>query len=451
MKRFQYLTHCCVGMAIAATLQANVTADDWKGWMGTQRDGVYRETGIIDEITPKGLAVNWRKSAGSGYAGPAVSGNHVIIFDYIKGDGEAFNDPGQRASIKGTERVRALNATTGEQIWAHQYDCPYSISYPAGPRCTPTIDNDLVYTLGAEGDLKCLSLKDGSVVWERQLKETFSIEAPLWGFASHPLVVNELVYTCVGGKGQGVVAFDKNSGEIRWKSLDAKSSYCPLTLVRQGGCNQLICFHPDGISSLNPESGTLYWEVPLQPQYEMSIASPVLQDNRMYVSSIRTEAVMLELGRDQPTVKELWRGEPKNAVHCANSTPLFVNGVLYGTDCNDGNLVAVDANNGNQLWSTFEPTKPDETRYIRHGTAFITRIKESNRYFLMSESGDLISAELTPEGYKETGRFHILKPTSECFGRSVVWSHPAYANQTLFTRNDEEIVAVNLSASQHKP
>lgn len=204
MKRFQYLTHCCVGMAIAATLQANVTADDWKGWMGTQRDGVYRETGIIDEITPKGLAVNWRKSAGSGYAGPAVSGNHVIIFDYIKGDGEAFNDPGQRASIKGTERVRALNATTGEQIWAHQYDCPYSISYPAGPRCTPTIDNDLVYTLGAEGDLKCLSLKDGSVVWERQLKETFSIEAPLWGFASHPLVVNELVYTCVGGKGQGV-------------------------------------------------------------------------------------------------------------------------------------------------------------------------------------------------------------------------------------------------------
>lgn len=171
----------------------------------------------------------------------------------------------------------------------------------------------------------------------------------------------------------------------------------------------------------------------------------------MYVSSIRTEAVMLELGRDQPTVKELWRGEPKNAVHCANSTPLFVNGVLYGTDCNDGNLVAVDANNGNQLWSTFEPTKPDETRYIRHGTAFITRIKESNRYFLMSESGDLISAELTPEGYKETGRFHILKPTSECFGRSVVWSHPAYANQTLFTRNDEEIVAVNLSASQHKP
>ena len=165
----------------------------------------------------------------------------------------------------------------------------------------------------------------------------------------------------------------------------------------------------------------------------------------MYISSIRTEAIMLKLNPSSPTVTELWRGEPKNAVHCANSTPLFVDGIVFGTDCNDGDLVAVDSKDGTQLWTSFEPTKPSETRYIRHGTAFITRRGDSNQYFLMSESGDFIVAELSADGYLEKGRFHVLEPTAECFGRSVVWSHPAYAQKTLFARNDKEIVAVNLA------
>lgn len=423
-----------------------VVADDWKGWMGDNRDGVYRETGIINEITSEGLRVKWRKAIGSGYAGPSVSENRVFVFDYEKQSGDAFNDPGERASVQGSERITAFNGSSGEILWQHTYECNYSISYPAGPRCTPTIDGKNIYTLGAEGDLRCLRVDDGTLLWHFNLKERFGIEAPLWGFASHPLIVNDLLYTAVGGTGQGVVAFDKNTGEVRWKSLDAKSSYCPLTLISIDQQPQLICFHPNGVSSLNPNNGAIFWTIPIQPDYEMSIASPVVEGNRMFASSIRTEAVMLQLTNNgKPQVQELWRGEPKNAVHCANSTPLFVNGVVYGTDCNDGNLVAVDAQNGSQLWTTFQPTKPDETRYIRHGTAFITRVGDSNRYFLMSESGDLIIAELSAEEYQEKGRFHVLEPTSECFGRSVVWSHPAYAQKTLFARNDKEIVAVSLA------
>ena len=123
----------------------------------------------------------------------------------------------------------------------------------------------------------------------------------------------------------------------------------------------------------------------------------------------------------------------------------FVDGVIYGTDCNEGCLIAVDSKNGTRLWKTFEATKPGENRFLSHGTAFITRIGDTDRYLLMSETGDLLMASLTEKGFEELGRFHVVEPTSECFGRSVVWSHPAYANRTAYIRNDKEIVAVDLA------
>jgi hypothetical protein len=105
----------------------------------------------------------------------------------------------------------------------------------------------------------------------------------------------------------------------------------------------------------------------------------------------------------------------------------------------------VDGKSGSRLWKTFEATQPAEKRFIKHGTAFLTRIGDSNRFLVMSETGDLQIAELSKEGYTNRGRFHAVDPTAECFGRSVVWSHPAYANQTAYIRNDKEIVAIDLA------
>lgn len=423
-------------------------ADDWSGWMGNQRDGVYRESGIVDEIPSGGLRIKWRKPIAAGYAGPATAAGRVYVFDYLVESGNAFNDPGQRSTLQGKERLLALDAATGETIWKHEYDCPYSISYPAGPRCTPTVDGEHVYLLGAEGDLKCLKTENGNLVWERNLKRDFGVESPIWGFASHPLVDGELLYTMVGGAGQGVVAFDKRTGEVRWKALNAKTGYCPPSIIDAGGTRQLIIFHPEAVASLNPENGNVYWEIPMTPDFEMSIARPMVEGNRMYVSSIRTESLMIELDPSRPFAKEQWRGEPKDAVHCANATPLFVKGIIYGTDCNDGSLIAVDSNNGARLWETFEATKPGETRYIRHGTAFLTRIGDSDLYLVMSETGDLLIARLTEKGFEDRGRFRVLEPTGECFGRSVVWSHPAYSDRTAYARNDKEIVAVDLTKNE---
>ena len=421
------------------------TADDWGQWMGPNRDGVFHEDGLIDAIPKDGLKVKWRTPIRGGYAGPAVADGWVFVFDYVQEGGEAFNQPTQRANLKGRERLVVLNEVDGSEVWNYEYDCPYSISYPAGPRCTPTVDGDRVYILGSEGDLACLKVNNGDVVWKKSLKKDFSAEVPLWGFAAHPLVDGDLLYTMVGGEGQGVVAFDKMTGEVRWKALNCKAGYCPPSIVQHGGVRQLLIYHPEAVVSLDPANGNEHWSIPIEPLYGMSICRPMIDGNLLYVSGIGSQSVMIELNADKPEAKELWRGNRRNSVYGATATPQFVDGILYGSDCHVGKFFAVDGKDGTRLWETFDATRPEEERFIKHGTGFVTRLGDSNRYLIMSEVGDLVLTELTKEKYTSLGRFHVLEPTSEAHGRNVVWSHPAYANRTAYVRNDKEIVAVSLA------
>ncbi|MAT72023.1 MAG: pyrrolo-quinoline quinone [Planctomycetaceae bacterium] len=413
--------------------------------MGSHRDGVYRESGIVEQIPEDGLPVKWRQPIAGGYAGPAVADGRVFVFDYVRTAGEAVNNPGQRAELAGSERVTALDEATGEPLWQYEYECPYGISYPCGPRCTPTVHEGLVYTLGSEGDLICLTADAGKEVWRVSLKDDLGANTPLWGFSAHPLIDGDLLYTMVGGDGQSVAAFDRKTGKVVWKALDGPAGYCPPSIIEAGGVRQLLVYNPEAVTSVNPANGQQYWSVPIKPAYEMSIAQPMREGDRLYASGIRNEAVMIELGDDGASAEPLWRGEANQAVFASNCTPLFVDGVLYGSDCNEGCLAAVDAADGSRLWSTFKATQPDETRRVNHGTCFVTRVGDTDRYLLMAENGDLLLAKLTRDAFEPLGRFHALEPTGEAFGRSVVWSHPAYANRTAYIRNDEEIVAVDLA------
>lgn len=436
-----------IGAGSVPAEESKQAAEDWAQWMGAQRDGVYRESGIIDAIPEQGLPIKWRVPIGGGYAGPAVANGRVFVFDYVKRSGEVINDPNNRAELQGDERLLVLDAQTGHTLWSHSYERDYSISYPAGPRCTPTIDDDRVYTLGSEGDLKCLKTEDGKLVWEIHLPQSFQCEVPIWGFASHPLIDGDLLYTMVGGVGQGIVAFDKYTGEVRWKAIDTPAGYCPPIIIEHGKTRQLIVYHPEGVTSLNPADGSEYWSIPIKPSYEMSIARPMIDGNLMYASGIGNQSVMIKLNPEQPDAVELWRGIPSNSLYSANATPLFVDGVIFGSDCNVGSLIAVNAADGQRLWTTFEATRPDERRRVSHGTGFVTRIGDTDRYFIFNEVGELMVAQMNAEKFESRGRFAIVEPTGEAFGRQVVWSHPAYAGKTAFIRNDKEIVAVDLSSN----
>ncbi|MDA1231543.1 MAG: hypothetical protein O2856_12275 [Planctomycetota bacterium] len=131
-----------------------------------------------------------------------------------------------------------------------------------------------------------------------------------------------------------------------------------------------------------------------------------------------------------PAAEFAWKGKPKTTVYCCNSTPIIEGGVIDGNDCQTGQLMGVSVKDGERLWETFRPT--GGKRLASHGTMYL--VKHEDRFFLFSETGDLILAKLSPEGYDETARFHVLEPTNECFGRDVVWSHPAFADRSVFAR-----------------
>jgi hypothetical protein len=174
----------------------------------------------------------------------------------------------------------------------------------------------------------------------------------------------------------------------------------------------------------------------------MSITAPRKIGNHLFASGIGSVGALFKLNDDKPGAEIAWRGTTKSAVYCANSTPVEVDGILYGNDCQVGNLIAVRLEDGKRLWQSFKPTSGG-TRRASHGTAFIVR--HQDRFFLFSETGDLILANLSASGYEEISRFHVLDPTNECFGRDVVWSHPALALKCVFARNDKELVCVSLA------
>ncbi|MFN5755886.1 MAG: PQQ-binding-like beta-propeller repeat protein [Planctomycetia bacterium] len=428
-------------------------ADDWPQWMGPRRDAVWRENGIAKAIPAAGLPVKWRVPVKGGYAGPAVADGRVYLCDYDHGAGEIANSPNDRTELAGRERILCLDAATGRLLWKHEYECPYAISYASGPRCTPTVHGGKVYALGAEGNLLCLDATTGGVIWSKDFKKDYAAPTPIWGFCGHPLIDGEKLVCLVGGEGSVAVAFDKDTGKELWRAVSAsEQGYCPPTLIEAAGVRQLMIWDADKLNALDPTNGRLLWSQPLKPAYGMSIMAPQVAETKqgrvLYASGIGRVGALFTLAGDKPGASVAWRGQPKTAVYCANSTPFIEGDTLYGCDCETGFLTAVDLATGDRLWETGAPTMGD--RRGRHGTAFLIRHRPTSgagdgRTWLFSETGDLILASLTREAYRELGRMHLLDPTNECFGREVVWSHPAFADRCVFARNDRELVCVSLA------
>jgi outer membrane protein assembly factor BamB len=435
--------------ALAAALLALAAARgaDWPQWMGPGRDDVWRETGILTKFPPGGPKVLWRAEVAGGYAGPAVADGRVYVADFVReGGGAKEGAKGKPAARKGMERVLCFDAAKGAKRWEHAYPCEYTIDYPAGPRCTPTVSGGKAYTLGAMGDLLCLDAEKGDVLWSKDFKKEYKTEPPIWGFCGHPLVDGQRLYCVAGRKGCVAVALDKDTGQELWRSLSAsEQGYCPPTLIEAGGKKQLLIWDADALHGLDPETGKPYWSVPLKPDFGMSIAAPRRLGDYLFAGGNGRKAVLLKLSADRPAVEEVWRGKRDTAVYPINSTPFLEDGMIYGVD-QPGPLRGVELESGKRVWETSAPTtggKPAAT-----ATAFL--VKNGDRFFLMSETGDLIIAKLSPKGYEEEGRAKILEPTGSAFGRRVVWSHPAFANRCAYARNDKELVCVSLAAEAGK-
>jgi len=425
---------------------STVRGDDWPQWMGPGRDGVWRETGTLERFPQAGPRVLWRTPIAAGYAGPSVAGERVFVMDFVTPDGRGTNNPGARDKLSGVERLLCLDRDTGREVWKIETQVDYNISYAGGPRVTPTVAGDLVYSLGAEGDLLCARVADGSMVWRKDLNDTYKCETPWWGFCGHPLVDGDKLLCLAGGVGSIAIALDRHTGTELWKSLTASDpGYCPPSIIEHAGRRQLLIWTADDLNGLDPETGKVLWTHPLAPKYKMSINIPQKSGDLLFASGIGKVAAALRFNEQGTAVSEVWKGTTTTGVYCANATPLIADGVIYGCDCDSGHLRAVDLKTGKRLWESLKATTND--RPAPHATAFLVRHGDTgNKWVLFNERGELILARLTPQGYEELSRAKVLEATGDAFGRPVVWTHPAFANRCVFVRNDREIVCVSLAA-----
>jgi outer membrane protein assembly factor BamB len=433
------MKHTFLGLLTLSLVAATARADDWPQWMGPKRDSIWRETGILESFPKGGPKVLWRVKVANGYSGPAVAGGLVYLTDFVS-SGDTQKDNFDRESVAGKERVLCFDAKTGDLKWKHEYPATYSVSYPNGPRCTPTVGGGKVYTVGAEGNLFCFDAKSGDIKWSRDLKKDYGAETPLWGFAGHPLIDGDRLICLVGGEGSVAVAFNKDTGAEIWKALSAKEpGYSPPTILESGGKRQLLVWHPESLNSLDPATGKVLWSIKQPTVNGTSIMAPRFLGDNIFLGAWSQKAQLMKLDAALTKATTVWKGTRDTGVYPVNNTPFLEDGHIYGV-CSDGQLRCVRMSDGERLWETFAPVAGKEAG---SGTAHF--VKNGDRFFIFTETGDLVIAKFSPKEYKEVSRWHMLEPTSKAFGRSVVWSHPAFADRCVFARNDRELVCVSLA------
>lgn len=421
-----------------------VHAEDWPHWMGPNRDNVWMVSNPPTSFPANGLKPRWQASVAGGYSGPAVVGSKVYVTDLVSDSNVKVDNFGRR-SFSGTERVLCIDDNDGKVVWKVEYPVTYTISYPAGPRCTPVVDGEFLFTLGAEGDLYCFKAATGTVVWKKNLKNAYNTESPLWGYAAHPLVVGDLLYTLAGGTGSHVVCLNKKTGEEVWRSVTGKEQgYVPPSIIQAGGTRQLIVPSASAITSVDPASGKEYWSFPYEASNGSIIMTPVTSGPYLFIGGYSRKNLLLKLNDQQPTATKVWQDLAKKAISPVNVQPMVIDGVVYGFD-ETGELLAFEIESGKRLWETSKPVSP---RPVQSGTAFLVRTGKN--FILFNDSGELILANLSRAGYEEIARTKIIEPTNNAFGRDVVWCAPAFANGSIYVRNDEKLLCIPLVATASK-
>ena len=428
---------------------AGLSAADWPHWHGPQRDSVWREEGIVERFPAGGPPVRWRTPISAGYSSPVVADGRVFLTDRPGSQTRGtVGPPLDRNSEAGRERVLCLNEADGRVLWQYEYNCPYNISYPAGPRACPAVDGRRVYTLGAEGNLHCFDVATGKVVWARNFSQDFAAKTPLWGYAAAPLVDGDRLICLVGGAQETVIAFDKETGRERWRALPPhEPGYSTPVIIEAGGVRQLIVWDTEAISSLDPATGRLFWSEPFKTKLGHAVVSPRFADGYVLVTGFFDGSKLLRLDPARPAASVVWaiRGPNESkpeGLHGLMCTPFLEEGYIYGV-CSYGQLRCLKLATGERVWETLAATTPNG-KPARWASAFL--VKHQQRFFLYNELGDLIIARLTPAGYEEISRAHLLAPTNRAGGRPLHWSHPAFANRRVYARNDQEILCVDLAA-----
>jgi outer membrane protein assembly factor BamB len=389
-----------------------LAASDWPQFLGPNRDGISTETGLLPSWPKNGPPVLWQKEVGEGYSGPVIAGGKLILFHRV-GDNDI---------------IACLDAATGKERWKFAYPTSYQdqLGKGDGPRATPVVAGNRVYTLGAQGKLHCLELDSGKKVWERALLQEYQVPPSYFGVGTTPLVEGNLLLVNVGAKKAGVVAFDKDTGKEVWRATDDGASYSSPVAATLGGKRSAVFFTRQGVVLLDPKTGAVRYTKLWRARYNASVnaATPLVIGDLVFVSTCyETGALLLKVGADK--VEEVWSGDEEMSNHY--TTCVHHKGFLYGFHGRQepgAALRCVELKTGKVRW-----TRP------RYGCG--SMVLADGQLVIVTERGDLVLAEPTPEAYREKAREHV-------FDAPPCRAPIALADGRLYARDGAKLVCWNL-------
>ena len=401
-----------------ASESARVDAGEgWPRWRGPRADGTWQGPQLGDDWPGQTLAISWRQPLGEGYGGVAVAAGRVYVMDRLVEPNEV-------------ERVLCFEAATGRRLWEHRYPVEYGqLSYGTGPRTTPTVEGDHVYTLGAMGHVCCLESESGKPVWTHDLVADHGARIPVWGLSASPVVYDDLVIVHPGSEPDGcLLAFRRQDGSKVWNALPDAAGYATPLVIESGGRQQLVCWTPSHVRSVAPESGELLWSVPFEVNYGTSIAMPIFQEGVVLVSGYYDGSKAIRLGEQATDAEVIW--EDRRDLRGLMAQPLYREGLGFLLDKRHG-LTCFELATGRKLWDDENQMTPKG----RNPQATMVWLGDGDRAIILNSDGELIVARLNREGYQEQGRAKIIGET---------WAHPAYAGRHVYARSDQELVSVPL-------
>lgn len=437
--------------AIAASLAfpfALLAEHDWPQWRGPDRDGVWRETGLQSELemNEEGwVELKWSVDIAAGYSQPTVADGRVFVNDRL-------DDPDE------IERVHCFDFETGQKLWSHQYPAVYTVAYKSGPRAAVLIDQPVndqprAYSLGGVGHLHCLDAKTGEVIWKRDLATEYQIEMPRWGIAASPLIEGDLLFLQIGGTPEAcVIALDKRTGEERWRAIDDDASYVAPIMIDQAHRRVLVVYTADELFGLNPKTGKAYWSFAMPgSKWPIGISTPVVTEYQgkryLFTTNAHVGSALLLLEEERPGISKVWyKNDTRTSdnLHSLIPTPYIKDGYIYGTH-QKGELRCLELLTGKLVWESTEAVEPDRFATIH----IVAQGDDEKRVWIFNEHGELIIADLSPDGYNQISRGKLVNRTP--FGMpsrigGVTWAHPAFAYKHVFARNDAQLVCADLSA-----
>ena len=406
----------CLALTLWCCALLPAQAVDWPQFLGPTCDGVYAGADLADTWPADGPPVVWHKKVGQGFSGVAVA-NHLVILFHRLGD---------------KETVEGLDARTGAPRWTYAYPTAYrdDFGFDEGPRATPCVAGGKVYTFGAEGMLLCLNFSDGKKVWQMDTMKKFNQDKGFFGAACSPLVESNAVLLSIGGpEGAGLVAFDKDTGRVLWKTTDDEAGYASPIAATIHDRRYAFFFNRAGLIAADPADGKVQFQFPWRSRDNASVnaATPLIIDYTIFLSACYgTGAVLLRVRNN--AVEVIWSGEGILSNHYATS--VHHGDFLYGIDgrADPGfspapSLRCVELKTGKIRW------QDDST-----GAATVTLA--GDQLLILTERGELIRAAASPDGFKANARAQVLG--------FQVRAYPALADGYLYARNKNKLVCVDL-------